>query len=288
MKNSPLLEILSTSEFFLNTGLYQDIEIENSEVSTKQAMRILYNPHNLDCRCIECDKDSIFKYFYTGPEYSDVFKSGIPGIIVNGYGDWLKSFEKINEIFTVQFKCSRDENHILTFIVYIKNCKISKIGQSTSFADLEKHTISEYKKILGNEHFIEFSKAIGLYAHGVGAGSLVYLRRIVENFIIKPAYDQAKLKPDWDEDKYQRARVRDKIELLKDELPEFLVDNSVFYSVVSKGIHELNEEECKLYFPVLKACLEEVLSDLDAKRQKEIRRAETKKALDTIAGKISK
>lgn len=45
-----------------------------------------------------------------------------------------------------------------------------------------------------------------------------------------------------DENNHQR-RVEDKIKLLKDYLPQMLVDNKVVYGIMSKGIHELSEEE---------------------------------------------
>ena len=37
----------------------------------------------------------------------------------------------------------------------------------------------------------------------------------------------------------------EKIVMLRTELPQFLVDNREWYGLVSKGIHELTEEECK-------------------------------------------
>ena len=82
----------------------------------------------------------------------------------------------------------------------------------------------------------------------------------------------AKARAGWDENEYQKSRVKEKIELLKTDLPEFLVKNPVIYSIISKGIHELTENECREYFPVLKTCLEFVLTDLEAKRETEQKR----------------
>lgn len=287
MKDKPLLEILSSNKFYLNIGLYEEIEIENSELSSDRAISILYAPSNLDCRCIECEKDSIFQYIATTPLQEDHFR-GRGGLFINKDSvNWLKEFEKLNEIFTVQFKCSRKDSHILTFIVQVKNCKISKVGQSSSFADLQAANIKEYEKILGPTYYKEFKTAIGLFSHGIGVGAFVYLRRIIEQFVIQPAYEEVRNHSDWNDSVYQNSKVKEKISLLRVALPGFLVSNPVLYSVISKGIHELTDNECKEYFPVLKACLEEVLSDLHAKRQKEIKRAEMQKALSNIASKIS-
>ena len=48
--------------------------------------------------------------------------------------------------------------------------------------DLIIPEIAKYKAVLGTQ-YREFSKAIGLFAHGIGIGSFVYLRRIIENLV---------------------------------------------------------------------------------------------------------
>jgi hypothetical protein len=42
----------------------------------------------------------------------------------------------------------------------------------------------------------------------------------------------------------------------------------VLYSVISKGIHELTEEECIKYYPVLKNSIESILHELNAAKKK--------------------
>jgi hypothetical protein len=153
-------------------------------------------------------------------------------------------------------------------------------------ADIAEHKIRKYRKVLGDSYYREFSKAVGLFSHGVGVGSFVYLRRIIENFIVKPAYDLAKAKTGWDEVAYQKSRVKERIRLLKNELPEFLSQNPHIYSVLSKGIHELTEDECKEYFPVLKDCIELVLTEIVAKKQIEQKRKDVEAKLGLISGAI--
>lgn len=63
----------------------------------------------------------------------------------------------------------------------------------------------------------------------------------------------------------------DKISLLKDFVPQVLIDNRKVYSIISLGIHELKEEECEKYYPYLKSVIEQVLSgELLKKNAKEV------------------
>ncbi|KKL23256.1 hypothetical protein LCGC14_2427220 [marine sediment metagenome] len=40
--------------------------------------------------------------------------------------------------------------------------------------------------------------------------------------------------------------------MIKDYLPEFLVENRSLYAILSKGIHALSEDECLQYFETVK------------------------------------
>ena len=58
-------------------------------------------------------------------------------------------------------------------------------------------------------------------------------------------------------------RIDEKIKELSNELPDFLVQNISIYSILSKGIHQLTEEECLDHFDVVsksvKLLVEQVL-----------------------------
>lgn len=113
----------------------------------------------------------------------------------------------------------------------------------------------------------EFTKAIGLAANGVGIGSFVYLRRIFEN-LIEEAHTKAKVRPGWDEEFYNKQRMSERIELLKDYLPEFLVENKSLYSILSVGIHSLEEDECLAHFEHVKLAIELILDEKVEKYKK--------------------
>jgi hypothetical protein len=67
--------------------------------------------------------------------------------------------------------------------------------------------------------------------------------------LIKKCFDENKAAEGWTEDQY-KVRMEDRILLMKDHLPEFLVDNRKLYAILSLGVHELTEADCLSFFPV--------------------------------------
>ena len=149
-------------------------------------------------------------------------------------------------------------------------------------ADLSFPELDGYKKVMSDDDRKEFGRAIGLYADGIGVGSYVYLRRILERLL-----DQAKEKAGEgiDIEIFDKAHVREKITMLSSYLPSALTSNKVVYSILSKGIHELTEEECIAYFPVLKDCLYMILDQWEEMRKKEEKEKSIQVSLSKIAEK---
>ena len=132
----------------------------------------------------------------------------------------------------------------------------------------------------------ELTKAIGLAANGIGIGAFVYLRRIFE-YLVFEAFEIAKTeKLDFDVNAFAVVRMNEKIQMLSGFLPSFLVENYAIYGILSKGVHELSEEECKEYFAVLKLSIEMMLEEKLEKFQKEKCKAEIRNALSVISSKI--
>lgn len=73
---------------------------------------------------------------------------------------------------------------------------------------------------------------------------------------------------------FARLKFDKKIETLKDYLPEALVKNKAIYGIVSKGIHELSEEECLDMFQPLLIGIELILDEVLAQKEKEKREKE--------------
>ncbi len=176
------------------------------------------------------------------------------------------------------------------YIMYYYDLKAKtfmKIGQYPSIADLHISQVKNYDKILNKEQLKEFTRSIGLAANGVGIGSFVYLRRIFES-LIEDAHQLAAKDGVFNEDKYTRARMDEKIEILENYLPQFLVENKMLYSILSKGIHELSENECLINFETVRVGIELILDEKLIKHDRDTKIAEAKKRISNTGTELSK
>jgi hypothetical protein len=175
------------------------------------------------------------------------------------------------------------------FIAYQKNGSgnyyLVKIGQYPSIADLHIAQVKDYNKVLSRDRLKELTKAIGLAANGVGIGSFVYLRRVFE-YLIEEAHQRAKLMANWDEAVYSKSRINDKIQILKSELPDFLVEHKELYAILSKGIHELEEEECLQYFLPIRTGIEMILDDKIIEHERTQKRIKASSAIKGILSQL--
>ncbi len=189
-------------------------------------------------------------------------------------------------ILTLTFECAMDPTaHKIYFIVRADGDTLIKIGQYPTYADLTFPELNQYKKVLSREDMKDLHRAIGLFASGIGAGSYVYLRRVIERMVVA-AKSEAITSGKLTAKDFEGVRFSDQIVLLKDALPEILVGNSTVYGIVSKGIHELSEEDCISYFPILKECIFSIAEEWEAIRVRKLRQKEMNSALSRIANQV--
>jgi len=238
--------LVSPKVFHLEMPLYHTINIE--EPTTRKAVYdLMHYSGTIDAYCIYCEKESVFD---TYEHYS------------NEYAQWIKwgnGFERIT------YRCTRDNNHeYYTYHLKTEN-SIQKIGQFPSVASFQIPQAEKYRKILGKNRYEELVRGISLKAHGVGIGSFVYLRRVfaslIDEALTEYKEDIAKTNGKFSEGEYLNLRMDERINFLKEHLPKFLVENRIIYSILSKGIHELTEEECLEYFDAVKIGIEQILDE---------------------------
>jgi hypothetical protein len=257
-------------DLFLKTSLYVSYDYTKDEI--ERMYDFLFFARKLDCYCIQCEKESTF----------------ISDKLTSAYQN--ENWAKINQLeslisFNRYFKCSRDNSHFIVFIFDFTDGVITKIGQNPSIADISNAEIKKYHSLLGNEKYRELSKAVGLSSHGIGIGSFVYLRRIFEE-LIEEAHNKSKVIHGWSEEIYSKSRMAEKIDMLQDELPQFLVENKGLYSVLSKGIHELSEDECLEMFPAIKLGIELILDEKLEQRARQNKIALSAKSISSFVSKI--
>ena len=166
--------------------------------------------------------------------------------------------------------CARSNAHVLRYFFRKGTNTVQKIGQFPSLADIANDEVSQYRNLMSKADANEFHKAIGLAAHGVGVGSFVYLRRVFERLIYK-RFEEFKTPESWKDADFYNVRMEEKIDLLKAHLPDFLIENRRVYSILSTGVHELDEKTCLQWFEVMKQSIVIMLED-DKKKKEELSR----------------
>jgi hypothetical protein len=256
----------TVQEFCVALPLYAEHTLTAGQKTT------LYNfitqAVSIDCFCVDCQQPSVFL--------------GVEQPI--GVKDY--DFELYNRVFMREFLCSRVHAHSAFFYFRLKRSVLCKVGQSPSMADISESALRPYRKVLAPEEYRELTRAVGLASHGVGIGSFVYLRRIFER-LIGAARDQASGIQGWDEQAFQRSRMEEKIDLLQHFLPPFLVEQRKLYSILSKGIHALTEEECLEAFPIVRVGIELILDQKVAAKQQEEKIEEAKKRFGSLQQKLT-
>jgi hypothetical protein len=256
--------IPSIEEFLFNAPLYAQFALARdlSEVT------ILYNKLSatIDGHCPYCHKLSTF----------DVHGAHIPS------GDPWRDVRERVAFEGLHVECARNEQHKIHFWLFLSKMVLQKIGQFPSLADIANDESKAYRTVLAKEDASEFHKAIGLASHGVGIGSFVYLRRIFERLISR-RFEEFKASEGWSEEDFYSRRMSERVEFLRGHLPSFLVENHRIYSILSAGVHELDEAKCLIFFNVLKASIVLIL-DEDKKKKEELHlRASLKKAIAEFA-----
>ncbi len=257
----------SFGDFLVNSALYDDIEIKKTNIN--ELIDLARGQVKIDCYCPKCKEKRVFScksipYYWTNKDTGSVEKRLL--------ADYLEAYQKNQQmrippfendpeppwtwthdvfedtrIMIFKYYCAMENTHHMDYIVLTDEYKMIKIGQYPSVADLSFPELKEFKKVMNKDDEVELKRAIGLFSHGIGVGSFVYLRRIIERIIDtagKEAIDKNKI----DEAEFGNSHIDKRIKMVADYLPEMLVNNTILYGVISKGIHELSEEECLEYF----------------------------------------
>jgi hypothetical protein len=258
-------------KFFFDTPIYTKIIIEEDASNQKEFYGLFYYGYKSDIEGYNPWRKVASTFTITRRlDYSDnAFMTN------GGFGTVLISCKRYHDEFT--------------FYIYWEPTKkfLIKIGQYPTVADFHLGEIKQYNKVIPEEKLKELTRAIGLAANGVGIGSYVYLRRIFE-YLISEAYEKAKSEKSVSESDYQKARMDEKINLLHSYLPTFLVENKTMYSIISLGIHELDEQTCLAHFDTLKVGIEIILDEkLDEQRKKD-KIEVAKQKLSNLKGEIKK
>jgi len=247
---------------FLETPLYESFAVPKSVEGKQSILLLRQGTVQFDAYCIHCKRHSPFK------TASRTYRNNDPDVAIQD-----GRFEHVIE-------CQRYPVHKYVFYFRLNAMRLAKVGQFPSIADIASADIEKYRPLL-KRHFAELSKATGLASHGVGIGAFVYLRRIFECLIEHHHDDLAS-----PVDGFERMRMDEKIGALKGVLPPALVKNRATYGILSKGLHELDEETCKAYFPVVRAAIIQILEQDFQAREKRLAEEKLEAEIAKIANDL--
>ncbi|QQA45107.1 short-chain dehydrogenase [Pelagovum pacificum] len=246
-----MLEVTTPEEFFFSTPLYTQCDISHIMDSL---INLGLDQGNIDGHCVWCGRTVPFK-----------INRIMAPVVSNQY-----IHERIKGVQVIRLDCQRQTNHKYYYYFIKDGTTGKKIGQLPSLADISLDEIKPYRKDMERIDSQELHKAIGLAAHGSGVGSFVYLRRVFERLIYSH-FESNKGEEGWKDDDFYKLRMEEKILQLKSYLPDFLVENRNVYSILSVGIHELDEDTCLGWFDVMRESIFIILEE-DRKNREEKKR----------------
>jgi hypothetical protein len=265
--------VIDCEKILLKDPLFTEYPIHN--LKPMALLNLLYFLRNnetinhlniIDSYCPICKKDTTFNSEQSDQqELSDLMTDAGMFTSFEKSETEITLIEELEKrcVFIRKFNCPRkpdDSAHSQLFIFRVVGGNLIKIGQHPTLADLSKENLKKYRT-LNDDIYSELNRAVGLSTHGIGIGSFVYLRRIIEKHIVYPKIEELISEGITTNEEVSKLDFKGKMKLSKDRLPPFLVGNSRIYSILSKGIHELEEEECKSYFPILRTAIEVVLDE---------------------------
>jgi hypothetical protein len=264
-------ELPSYTALLLNSALYREYVLDGNYLYIKQ----MHNGPDIqfDAHCVYCEQMSTFK------QYDGSSRGGGAGRSLPKDEVWLEP-----RVFGLEFRCQREPIHAYHYVFRVERQAITKIGQSPSLATIASTRTARFTGVVDKNYLRDLNRAIGLFAHGVGAGSFVYLRRIFEHLLFEVA---ATARGTGDLlNGFETMRMDEKIKALGSHLPAEVVETAGTYSILSAGIHGLSEEQCLSLFPIMRASVEIILDGHLAAREREKHKQELKRALAKAESQI--
>lgn len=252
----------------------------------------------VDCYCSECQDNKTFiissisffkdaKNFINSVNDSFSRSSSLPG---SPEYDPSELFCKERGKFDLELYCPVCNSTVYFYYVYL-NGEITKIQTYPNMMDGLKLKYRRYKELNTDvfKYDLEFITGCYLfYNSNSGIGSFCYLRRCLENLIkdyTNDLFSTGEIESGYD----QFKKFEEKITIIKNELDPSIFDLlKPLYSILSLGIHELDEGECLNDFEALKDIVEVLLDERIEKINKKKKIEKMKKDLNAKASALSK
>ena len=271
---------IKLEEFLFEYSLYHDIHISDVE-----DLSFLDGSNGIDYYSPELKEKTTFKHVRTHYYDDCIEKRNL--IYGKNNKDKHDLFFNYGGYCSYIMECARKGMHIIfTFFFNKKRGTLQKIGQFPSVASFQEQNYhKDFKGIISEDDANNLSKANGLFSHGIGAGALVYLRRVFEKIIFQ-TWEDNKEKLNITEEEFKHKRMVEKIDFLNAYLPHNITQNKNIYGLLSIGIHELDEEKCKTIFPALMQITLLILEEKQNQKKQKEREEELSKELSKLSSSI--
>ncbi|WP_350343875.1 hypothetical protein PRVXT_000234 [Proteinivorax tanatarense] len=238
-------------------------------------------------------KVCVLKYSAIGPEEYDSMERH-KDYKCNERIELLKNYTYFNK----KAICTFDSSHIMNFFFKLDisytgakdSVTLTKVGQSPSYTEMNRHKHKKFSKVLKQiNSYDDYVKGDNLFSHDVGVGAFVYLRRILEKILLFKFNDYTKHKGEKKATsihEFKNMEMEKKIKLLKGYLPKEFDNLKQVYGILSSGIHNLEEDSCKGYYPVLKTAIDLILLEQKESMEKEKLKNKNKSAINKITPEV--
>lgn len=234
---------LTVNYMFSELPLYLKVQLSCDNVSIIDRLN---SPSPVAMHCIKCSKERTFLSTAPARRLSKATAKTTPSPLGSIQHRSPVSSEKSDfnagdQLITSEMFCAICHSKAF-FVFLIKENIIQKIGQNPSIKDMDSRII-ELKNYFNELDRKEIITALGLHSHGIGIGSFVYMRRVIERLVDSKM--QEALSAGADLGNYEFKRFDEKVEILKEFLPSIFIKNRrPLYGILSKAIHELDEKFC--------------------------------------------
>lgn len=254
------------AQALLELGLYAPVDVGVEWLRVFRHRGFVF-----DTYCIHCKRSGPFK---------------VSGGAFRGTDTQIDDHILTDGLFDVDAKCMRAQHNYCFNFHQSKKSIIQKVGQFPSLEDISGADIEKYRSQLKGGAFNELRKATGLASHGIGIGAFVYLRRIFERLVEEHRQLLEQREPPIEG--FNTMRMEEKIQALRSVLPTAIVKHRGAYGILSKGLHELSEQECKEYFPVVRAAIIQMLEEDWIERERRRNEIELERQLQAISSKLKR
>ena len=274
--NSLLIKLESNSEFLINGELLEPYRVACASLCANTILSQISSIHK-DLTCTLSGDHWAFIEFIIKPAVDNTLWERIQAEeskIINEQGTMPESLIKAKELY------NRHKHSLL----------LVKVGQYPSLQNMLLYDYRKYRNILGNR-YADYTLSLSLFSDGIGAGSFVYFRRILESFVEEEHQKCLKkskngeLEEPFNEEGYNKLRFNEKMMLLQDKygvqiIPDELEDiRNEIYGVLSKGVHEYTEEECINKYPAIKYIIDSIIEEKIQRKEREKKLTEIKNTI---------